>query len=157
MSVFEPSHAVAVTGYVYRGGRFLLLKRATPPLIWAPPGGRLHPWEDPLKGAIREILEETGLEVEPLALVDYWFGEIQDRGPLLSLDFVFSCESAGVVLSAEHLEFRWVTLAGLQRGNADLGTDSWCYRLEHFVAVESRIHSLLKRSRPDLTVDFRCH
>jgi len=32
---------------------------------WTEPGGHLHPGEDPLKGAVREVKEETGLTLPP--------------------------------------------------------------------------------------------
>jgi ADP-ribose pyrophosphatase YjhB (NUDIX family) len=32
--------------------------------VWRPPGGGIHPGEDPTEGAVREALEETGLRVE---------------------------------------------------------------------------------------------
>jgi ADP-ribose pyrophosphatase YjhB (NUDIX family) len=35
---------------------------------WMPPGGHLLPGEDPVTGALREVLEETGLATEVLAL-----------------------------------------------------------------------------------------
>jgi 8-oxo-dGTP pyrophosphatase MutT (NUDIX family) len=33
---------------------------------WMPPGGHLLPGEDPVTGALREVLEETGLQAEVL-------------------------------------------------------------------------------------------
>jgi 8-oxo-dGTP diphosphatase len=33
---------------------------------WVPPGGMVEPDETPREGAVREVLEETGLRVEPL-------------------------------------------------------------------------------------------
>lgn len=140
---FEPTHAVAVTGYVFHEGRFLLLKRNTPPLIWAPPGGRLGPNEDPRSGAVREVLEETGLETRLVGMVDYWFGEIADRGVLLSLDFLLVPDGPPEVrLSDEHCEFCWASVADLLCGRPDLGRDPWCYRLEHFQAA---LHFLQNR------------
>lgn len=133
---FEPTHAVAVTGYVIHEERFLLLKRNTPPLIWAPPGGRLGPNEDPREGVVREVFEEAGLRTRLVALVDYWFGEIADRGVLLSLDFLLVPDGAPVVrLSDEHSDCCWATVEDLRAGRPDLGRDPWCYRLEHFEAA----------------------
>lgn len=144
MSRFEFSHSVAVTGYVYQGGRFLLLKRANPPLIWAPPGGRLLPNEDPKQGVLREVLEETGLRTKFLAWVDYWFGEIGDRGSLLSLDFVVIPESLEVRLSEEHTEFVWSSLADLRAGRPNLGSHPWCYSIGHFAAAEKKAKEILE-------------
>jgi len=128
----SPTHTVAVTGYVFQRGRFLLLKRKEPPLIWAPPGGRLLVSEDPRLGLVREVKEETGLEVKILGLVDYWFGEVPRRGRLLSLDFLTVPFSDEVVLSGEHSDFAWATLSDLESGNPPLGEGPSVYRLSDF-------------------------
>lgn len=35
---------------------------------WVPPGGKVEPGETPREAAVREVFEETGLVVEPLAI-----------------------------------------------------------------------------------------
>jgi 8-oxo-dGTP pyrophosphatase MutT (NUDIX family) len=58
--------AVAVT--VLDGERVLIAKRVARGLNagqWALPGGKLDPGEEPVAGALRELREEAGLEVEP--------------------------------------------------------------------------------------------
>ena len=130
-----PTHSVAVTGYVYREGAFLLLKRKNAPLIWTPPGGRLNPNEDPQSGALREIEEETGLKAEIVGLVDTWFGEIADRGLFLSLDFLALAPSGEVQLSEEHAEYVWASIADLENGSPPLGGDPCSYRLEDFKKI----------------------
>ena len=52
---------------VVRDGRVLLGRRSIEPHkdLWDVPGGFLEPWEDPLDGVRREVLEETGYEIEP--------------------------------------------------------------------------------------------
>jgi ADP-ribose pyrophosphatase YjhB (NUDIX family) len=53
-------------------GRILLTRRAWDPYagMWDLPGGFLHEDEHPLDGLRRELVEETGLRVEPTE----WFG-----------------------------------------------------------------------------------
>jgi ADP-ribose pyrophosphatase YjhB (NUDIX family) len=50
---------------VVREGKVLLARRAVEPFanLWDIPGGYLEPWEGPLEGVEREILEETGLRI----------------------------------------------------------------------------------------------
>jgi 8-oxo-dGTP diphosphatase len=62
---------------VTREGRLLLVKRATQPFLgyWDIPGGFLEEDEHPEAGAIREVREETGLNVRPTGL----FGLYMDR------------------------------------------------------------------------------
>jgi len=56
-----------VTGFVVHEGKTLLLWH---PLMqgWAPPGGHVEPNEDPQEAVLREIREETGLEVCPMPI-----------------------------------------------------------------------------------------
>jgi mutator protein MutT len=49
-------------------GRILLIRRADNQM-WAMPGGALEVGETPAEGVVREALEETGVESEPVALV----------------------------------------------------------------------------------------
>ncbi|MBO0797101.1 MAG: NUDIX hydrolase N-terminal domain-containing protein [Ktedonobacteraceae bacterium] len=49
-------------------GKLLLIRRADNAL-WAMPGGALEVGETPAQGVVREVLEETGVACEPVALV----------------------------------------------------------------------------------------
>jgi 8-oxo-dGTP diphosphatase len=55
-------------------GRALLARRAGDPFrgYWDLPGGFLEEGEHPLDGLRRELLEETGLEIEPRDFVGVW-------------------------------------------------------------------------------------
>ena len=55
-----------VTGFVVHEGRTLLLWH---PLLqmWVPPGGHVEPDEDPQTAVLREVREETGLEVRVMS------------------------------------------------------------------------------------------
>lgn len=63
-----PLHSVSVTGVVRReDGRILAIQRADDGR-WVPPGGVLEMDETPQEGVVREVLEETGVRVEPVRL-----------------------------------------------------------------------------------------
>jgi ADP-ribose pyrophosphatase YjhB (NUDIX family) len=60
MNVQQASSAILI-----RNGRLLLVKRKNPPAanMYAFPGGRANPGENPAETAIREVFEETGIVV----------------------------------------------------------------------------------------------
>ena len=63
---------VGVGAVVVEGGRVLLVRRGREPLKgqWSLPGGLLEVGESLTAGVAREVLEETGLIVEPVELVE---------------------------------------------------------------------------------------
>lgn len=67
-SADPPTHSVSVTGIVVRSdGRVLAIRRDDDGR-WVPPGGVLELDETPFAGVVREVMEETGVRVEPLQL-----------------------------------------------------------------------------------------
>lgn len=130
-TVHSYSHRVAVSAYVLRGDYFLLLKRANPPLIWGPPGGRLLEDENPVDGLRREVMEESGLQVEPVCPVDFWFGSVNGE-TYLSLDYLVRYVGGDVSLSEEHSDFRWSTMIDLREGRPALGLFQPAFLLADF-------------------------
>jgi 8-oxo-dGTP diphosphatase len=71
MSLLIPS----VGGILVEGKSVLLVKRKNPPCrgFWSIPGGRQKPGETAFQAIVREMLEETGVLVEPIGV----FGVIE--------------------------------------------------------------------------------
>jgi ADP-ribose pyrophosphatase YjhB (NUDIX family) len=93
-------------------GRLLLARRAVEPDRgkWDLPGGFLDEGEDPLDALRRELREETGLEVEPLAFFDvvvdrYGDGEAAQH----TLNLYWTCRVvSGTAAAADDVEaLRW--------------------------------------------------
>jgi len=65
---------VAAVAFIEHDHRILLVRRAVNPERgkWSLPAGYVNYGEDPRAAAIREVREETGLEIEILRLVDVW-------------------------------------------------------------------------------------
>ena len=63
---------VGVGGVLIENGRTLLIKRGTEPLLgqWSIPGGTLELGESLQEGVVREMREETGLEVEVQDMIE---------------------------------------------------------------------------------------
>jgi ADP-ribose pyrophosphatase YjhB (NUDIX family) len=69
---YPAAPVLGVGAVVLDGDRVLLVKRANPPLQgeWSLPGGVLELGETLAEACAREVLEETGLEVEVAGLVE---------------------------------------------------------------------------------------
>jgi len=112
------THRVAVAAYVFRDGKVLLLRRATPPRTFAPPGGKLEVGEDPLVGLRREVAEETGLEVDIVGVAHTWYGRVTSGDdPLLCINYLATSGSGEPRLSEEHTDWQWVARAELENGS----------------------------------------
>lgn len=73
--------------------------------LWEIPSGRLEAGESFEQGLAREVMEETGLEVEIIAPVATW---CVPNGPLVGVAFVCDYVSGKVRLTSEHTEHKWV-------------------------------------------------
>lgn len=79
---YPDSPVVGVGGVVIEDGRALLIRRGSEPLRgqWSIPGGMLELGESLQAGVARELLEETGLEVRVLDLIEV-FDRIYPQEP----------------------------------------------------------------------------
>jgi 8-oxo-dGTP diphosphatase len=107
-----------VVAIIERDGRLLVGKRSpqrlSAPHYWCPVSGRLEPGESQADAVVREVREETGLQVHALrqvaecdthdgtALMHWWLAEPLDDAPAR-------------LANDEHSELRWVTSEELVR------------------------------------------
>jgi 8-oxo-dGTP diphosphatase len=122
---------IGVGGVVMDGGQTLLIRRGGPPLKgeWSIPGGLLEVGETLEQGVMRELAEETGLEVRVIELIEV-FERIFPAPPsadgtpgdpsrpqyhFVILDYL--CEIRGGTLSAgsDALEFAWASEEALAK------------------------------------------
>ena len=100
-----PRHVVGVAGVVVdEGGRALAVRRRTP-ARWELPGGALERDERVVDGLVREVREESGLRVEPVALSGVY--QNMALGPVA---LVFLCTRIGGTerTSDETSDWRWL-------------------------------------------------
>ena len=111
---------VGVGGIVVDGNRALIVRRATEPLKgqWSIPGGMLELGEKLRDGLAREVLEETGLEVEVgdvLDVFDSIFPDAEGRTQYhyVLIDYRCTVRGGEAVAGSDVSEVRWVRDAEL--------------------------------------------
>ena len=81
---------LAVSAAVFRDGRVLIVRRARPPAhgLYTLPGGGVELGETLEQAVVREIREETALEIEPVALVGFRQAIARDAAGRVERHFV---------------------------------------------------------------------
>ncbi|MCX6811673.1 MAG: NUDIX domain-containing protein [Candidatus Berkelbacteria bacterium] len=111
----DKKHIVAITALIKnkKGNKFLMLKRnkneVAYPGKWALPGGKVEKGEMIMDVLKREILEETGLEIEEPKqfLGDYTFVR-PDGHNVIGFTFAVKAKSNNVEISQDFEDYRWV-------------------------------------------------
>lgn len=102
----SPRHSVSVAAVVVdEYGRVLVTQRRDNG-HWEPPGGVLELNESILDGVKREVLEETGLSVEPLRLTGVYKNMTRN---IIALMFLARIASGEPVATDEAAEVEWWT------------------------------------------------
>lgn len=104
----------AAIGIIFNNDRteVLILKRNDVP-VWVLPGGGIDPGETPEDAVLREIHEETGLQVQ----IHKKVGEYTPINKLAHQTYVFECKTIGGQLSTgpEALEIGYYPIKSLPR------------------------------------------
>lgn len=114
---------LAVSAAIFRDGRVLIVRRARPPAhgLYTLPGGGVELGETLEEAVIREVREETALEISPVALAGYRQAIARDaKGDVerhfVILPFAARWISGEISLNEELAEAHWLVpddIAGL--------------------------------------------
>ena len=106
---------LAASAVIYRDGRILLVRRARAPGrdLFSLPGGVVEAGETLAEAVTREVLEETGLTVEPVRLAGHREVIMRDAEGRVERHFVilsFACRwrAGEAAPSDEVAEARWI-------------------------------------------------
>jgi ADP-ribose pyrophosphatase YjhB (NUDIX family) len=123
---------LAVSAAIFRDGRVLIVRRAQPPAhgLHTLPGGVVELGETLVEAVMREVREETGLDIEPHGLAGYRQVITRDGSGRIERHFVILPFAARwlageITLNEELAEGRWLepdALSGLKttEGLADI-------------------------------------
>ena len=111
---------LAVSAAIFRDGKVLVVRRARKPAlgIYTLPGGGVEIGETLLHAVTREVHEETGLEIEPVALAGHREAITRNAQGRVERHFVILCfaarwRSGEPVLNEELDDARWLDPAAL--------------------------------------------
>ena len=128
---------LAVSAAIFRDGHVLIVRRALPPSqgLHTLPGGVVELGETLEQAVVREVREETSLDIEPLALAGYREAIARDAGGRIERHFVILPFAARwiageIALSDELAEAHWLLpseLSGLKttEGLAEVVDAAW--------------------------------
>jgi ADP-ribose pyrophosphatase YjhB (NUDIX family) len=124
-------HSVSVAAVVTDdSGRALLIQRRDNH-HWEPPGGVLEVGETIENGLRREVREETGLEIEPVAMTGVY--KNMARG-IVALVFRSQIVGGQLAISDEASAFRWVSIGEV----SELANEAYAVRVLDALAPTAR-------------------
>jgi len=108
----DKNFSIGVSGIIFDKQNRVLLCHRRDRDFWNLPGGGLEKGEFLLNGLKREIMEETGLEIEAIKLVG-----VYDKPEESDIVFVFACQSTGgeIATNAEADKIEYFSLEDLPK------------------------------------------
>lgn len=113
---------VGVGAIILEGGKILLEKRKSTPGEgkWAVPGGLIELGETVEQAVIREVKEETGLDVASPLLVDVVdYISLDEKGAVkyhfIILDYLVAVKGGELKAASDAAELRWVPISEVER------------------------------------------
>ena len=111
---------LAVSAAIFRDGRVLIVRRARKPALnlYSLPGGAVEAGESLIDAVVREVREETQIDIEPVALAGHREAIVRDKEGRIERHFVIlSFASRWLrgepVLNSELDDARWIDPAEL--------------------------------------------
>ncbi len=114
-----------VSGFVSQGGQTALHWHRLG--LWLPPGGHIEANEDPIQAVLREVLEETGIEVDVLGEPPFAHTEPAQLPPPVTIGVYDIERDSGTSTAHQHIDFVYFTRPS-PGATLDLPTsDGWAW------------------------------
>ena len=120
---------VGVGALIFKGDSILLVERGRQPLkgYWSIPGGLLEVGEQLADAVVREVREETGLDVKPISVVEIFERILRDTKGVPEYHYVlidYLCKVTGGELKAsdDAVNVEWVRRKDLPARKVTEGT-----------------------------------
>jgi 8-oxo-dGTP diphosphatase len=121
---------LAVSAAIIRDGRVFIARRARGPAlgVWTMPGGMVEAGETLSEALKRELVEETSMTIEPVALAGHREVVVRDSDGKVSRHFVIMCFASRWIsgetkLNDELDEFKWLRPSELKDLKTTEGLD----------------------------------
>ncbi|MBY9001402.1 MAG: NUDIX domain-containing protein [Candidatus Heimdallarchaeota archaeon] len=140
---------VGMAALIEKDGKYLILKRSAErdfePNSWEIVTGRLEADEAPNVGIVREVKEETSLDVEVIMPIDTgFFYRGSKEFPMVFISYFCRFTKGEIKLDWEHTEYKWITLDEAIE-NKDL---------KHFTNMFANLRELKKFTPDDFKYQF---
>lgn len=104
-----------------KDGKYLVLMKSSKddinPNTYDIPGGRMSFGEKPEETVVREVKEETGLDIKPLKILEVWTFT-KENFQLVGINFLCEVIGGGLKLGEEHDGANWYTYEELTSGDS---------------------------------------
>jgi len=112
---------IALKALIVHNSKVLIVKRFSgddyKPNEFDLPGGRLEFGEIPENALKREILEETGLEIEIIKPSRIWNLHKNDNEQIIGITYLTKTVSDKIKLSFEHQDYKWIDFEDYKNSN----------------------------------------
>ncbi|MEM4461165.1 MAG: NUDIX hydrolase [Nanopusillaceae archaeon] len=133
--------------------KFLLLHRSEDLDVWEFPGGSIEFGENPKKAAIRELFEETAINVKDVKLFDVTSVVYPDNKTMqIPIFFIVEISKVPFINLREHSEYKWVDIKEAKKLNLALSVISVLKKLENTFSSKKDIslEALLNKIKEDV-------
>lgn len=114
---------IVLAGIVFnKQGEVLILQRSADediyPEMWELPSGKREYFESSHDSLIREVKEETGLDIkiiQPCSVFEYKIEKQTEIRDSTQINFIVTSDSSEVKISDEHQNFAWISESKIER------------------------------------------